>query len=558
MACPLVAGAAALLLSRNPALTPTEVMATLTSTAVDIDNLNPSYAGDLGAGRLDLAEAMASLGGTFVVRNTGAAALSISSIAPQQSWIELATTPDFPLVLQAGTEYELGVSVRWDLLASDGSGEILVLSDDPDEGSLDLEVLATLDHNAPGPPLDEDEDPSNWTHVNSFEIEWENPYDVSGIAAAWYKLGSVPGSSSDGLRVTGGDFDVEASSEGGESLYLWLEDGRGNKDHNNRVELNLYWDGTAPQAAWSYPAGGESWLSGEEVDLLWSATDSGGSGFVSQPVSVMMSLDGGSWQDLLSATENDGMQTVLVPEEAGGHELVLRLEVSDRAGNTVTQDTGPIQVDSPNLPPVVVQTLGELWLPSTRCDASIDLNAIFEDPEGAELFFSVTGYEHLIVSNEDWVVEICAPAGWLGDETITFVALDGVNGPVFEDLLVHVLAEVPPQAVVGLELIPAVESISLSWQPVTQDVNSRELLFHDGYRVYSAPFAPVPLLPEYFLLATQQTTAIDSVDWFAPDRRFYRVTAAGTGPVAPESRTAVVPENLRARDLIEESGAVIR
>ncbi|MCB0431158.1 MAG: S8 family serine peptidase [Flavobacteriales bacterium] len=53
MSAPLVSGLAGLMLSANPNLTPAEVKQCLKSTAINIDNLNPSYAGKLGSGRID-------------------------------------------------------------------------------------------------------------------------------------------------------------------------------------------------------------------------------------------------------------------------------------------------------------------------------------------------------------------------------------------------------------------------------------------------------------------------------------------------------------------------
>jgi serine protease len=58
MATPLVASLCGLILSANSSLTPTQVRNILTSTAVNLDNLNPSYAGKLGAGRINASAAM--------------------------------------------------------------------------------------------------------------------------------------------------------------------------------------------------------------------------------------------------------------------------------------------------------------------------------------------------------------------------------------------------------------------------------------------------------------------------------------------------------------------
>lgn len=60
-AAPFVAGQAALLLAANPSATWDDVVDAITSTAVSIDDLNPAYAGKLGAGLIDPAAALAAL-----------------------------------------------------------------------------------------------------------------------------------------------------------------------------------------------------------------------------------------------------------------------------------------------------------------------------------------------------------------------------------------------------------------------------------------------------------------------------------------------------------------
>jgi len=58
MAAPLVAGLCGLILSANPSLTQDQVLNCITSTAVDIDPLNPGFEGLLGAGRIDAHQAV--------------------------------------------------------------------------------------------------------------------------------------------------------------------------------------------------------------------------------------------------------------------------------------------------------------------------------------------------------------------------------------------------------------------------------------------------------------------------------------------------------------------
>jgi PKD repeat protein len=60
-AAPLVSAAAALLLSANPSLSPSEVESCLLASADNIDIFNPNYIGLLGAGRLNVQQALACL-----------------------------------------------------------------------------------------------------------------------------------------------------------------------------------------------------------------------------------------------------------------------------------------------------------------------------------------------------------------------------------------------------------------------------------------------------------------------------------------------------------------
>lgn len=65
MACPLVAGLCGLMLSLNPYLTPADVRSCLTSSAVNINSMNSSYIGQLGAGRIDANAAMSCISSTL-------------------------------------------------------------------------------------------------------------------------------------------------------------------------------------------------------------------------------------------------------------------------------------------------------------------------------------------------------------------------------------------------------------------------------------------------------------------------------------------------------------
>ncbi|TND05350.1 MAG: Thermitase, partial [Bacteroidetes bacterium] len=65
MASPIVAGLAGLMLSLNPSLTPTDIRNCITSTATNINSVNPSYNGQLGSGRINASAAMQCISATL-------------------------------------------------------------------------------------------------------------------------------------------------------------------------------------------------------------------------------------------------------------------------------------------------------------------------------------------------------------------------------------------------------------------------------------------------------------------------------------------------------------
>lgn len=65
MASPIVAGLAGLMLSLNPTLLPSDIRTCITSTATNINSQNPSYTGQLGAGRINANNAMNCIAATL-------------------------------------------------------------------------------------------------------------------------------------------------------------------------------------------------------------------------------------------------------------------------------------------------------------------------------------------------------------------------------------------------------------------------------------------------------------------------------------------------------------
>ncbi len=103
-----------------------------------------------------------------------------------------------------------------------------------------------LDTTPPGPPTNVTASPGSWAFVNSFNIDWINPSDDSGIkTGVWYKIGAPPTSDSDGTWVADKPITV-AGSQGENTIYIWLEDNLGNKNHLNFGSTLFYLDSMAP------------------------------------------------------------------------------------------------------------------------------------------------------------------------------------------------------------------------------------------------------------------------------------------------------------------------
>ncbi len=108
-----------------------------------------------------------------------------------------------------------------------------------------------IDLIAPPAPLSlvaGESNPSPWQRSRTFELNWQNPQDVSGISRAFYKFDSPPQSSTDTTAVLAGaaPASVRATRPYGQWLYLWLEDGNGNSDYRNYASVRLRYDNTRP------------------------------------------------------------------------------------------------------------------------------------------------------------------------------------------------------------------------------------------------------------------------------------------------------------------------
>ncbi len=122
-------------------------------------------------------------------------------------------------------------------------------------GNIDFNNHATkelyYDAVPPAPPENLTVTPSGWTNVNSFTIDWLNPYDVSRISSAFYKLGAPPRSDADGFKYNEDNIslisNLQVYDDGSYTIYVWLQDYAGNFNYTQNSSVELLYDVTAPQ-----------------------------------------------------------------------------------------------------------------------------------------------------------------------------------------------------------------------------------------------------------------------------------------------------------------------
>ncbi|MBC8447523.1 MAG: hypothetical protein H8D78_07215, partial [Chloroflexi bacterium] len=276
-------------------------------------------------------------------------------------------------------------------------------------------VTLKIDTQPPGSPTRPLPSPAGWTNVNDFEIRWGNPQDLSGIGGACYKLDQEPTGPADGIcrPVTGNTLhDVQTPGEGVYDLFLWLRDGAGNADHNNRnVTLDaLHYDATPPSTALDV-AGSLGWNGWYTSPLTLTFEVSDG---LSGAGSARYRVDGGDWQT--------GWQAVIADED----KHVVEYYGLDVAGNEEITQTATLRMDlrAPDPPTsVVVWPLG--WSRENQFQVFWSSPLDFSGIAGAFYRFDTppaSGYDGTFVTTTTTITNMVAPAEgrhdlylWLAD-----------------------------------------------------------------------------------------------------------------------------------------------
>ncbi|MDI6793997.1 MAG: PKD domain-containing protein [bacterium] len=174
------------------------------------------------------------------------------------AWYKLATAPT------SDTDGIFTPDKPFNVEASAENGQVLYVWLEDNAGNKDYNnsraVELRYETTPPVAPISltaDEANPSPWKNT-PFSIDWENPDDTSEIKGAWYKLGSAATSDTDGAFTTNKPFDVTATAENGQVLYVWLEDNAGNKDHNNSETVSLQYETTSPAAPIDLTADGEN------------------------------------------------------------------------------------------------------------------------------------------------------------------------------------------------------------------------------------------------------------------------------------------------------------
>lgn len=224
-----------------------------------------------------------------------------------------------------------GNTYGFEAVSSDNVGNSEAFSNIAD---FTVEIDTTSDVNAPGAPIQLSAggrvSASVWQASTQFAISWQNPPDPSGLATAFYKLGSAPVSNSDFADSTPAgaqSLNITVTQENGVNLYLWLSDNAGNTDFQNFSSVLLRYDTTAPTGA---TASSPDTSADETFTVNWGGTGSDGDGAgLSGGYDLRVQVDGNAFANWL--TNFPGTSNSFEGEQ--GHVYGFEVVAYDSVGN---------------------------------------------------------------------------------------------------------------------------------------------------------------------------------------------------------------------------------
>jgi immune inhibitor A len=125
-----------------------------------------------------------------------------------------------------------------------------------------------------GKPTGLSSNPSSWNSSNSFTLTWTNPKDNAGIQGVYYKYDSLPTTPTDGQYQAGSDISQLSNrwvnGSGIHQIFVWLEDGEGNKNHTIRASTFLFYDSLAPDQPQNLKVNPSGWTNVNSFDINWT------------------------------------------------------------------------------------------------------------------------------------------------------------------------------------------------------------------------------------------------------------------------------------------------
>ncbi|MGE5602709.1 MAG: hypothetical protein ACM30E_06640, partial [Nitrososphaerales archaeon] len=220
---------------------------------------------------------------------TNAASFTVSWTNPADvagiagAWYKLDTAPTSPTDgTYVATQGNIPELIPGERGAGDGAHAVYVwLRDTLGRADPKTAAMTTLywDTTAPDPPTWMSGSPARqWTNVNRFSESWRNPFDLSGIVGAYYKLNSPPESATDGtfVKTVNTITDISVPRDGRNDIWVWLVDAAGNVDPTAvQSHAEVFWYDSTPPASSAVmtpnlPATG--WYT-SSISMSFSATD---------------------------------------------------------------------------------------------------------------------------------------------------------------------------------------------------------------------------------------------------------------------------------------------